>query len=141
MSVKIEKGMTGGGIGMTSFMDIVFQLLIFFLVASKFEEAERDMKVVLPAASEAKPVTAKPKELTVNITREGTFIVRLKEIKAEQLQEVLNQAAANNPGQQSVIIRGDKGCELRWAVDVMNMCNKAKISDYRLAIEGQGDSS
>ena len=42
MAVKIDKGATTGGINMTPMIDCVFLLLIFFLVATKFEESERE---------------------------------------------------------------------------------------------------
>ena len=51
MAVKIDKGATTGGINMTPMIDCVFLLLIFFLVATRFEEAEaREQTVVLPQA-------------------------------------------------------------------------------------------
>ena len=60
MSVRINKGRAAALVDLTPMIDVVFQLLLFFLVASKFADEEREMKVVLPQASEAKPLIAKP---------------------------------------------------------------------------------
>jgi biopolymer transport protein ExbD len=132
MSVKINKGRALDGINMTPMIDCVFLLLIFFLVATRFEELEREMPIVLPQASEAMPLTSKPKELFVNVDRQGKFIVRGEHLTSTELLAAMRQAAANNPGRQTVIIRADKRCVWEHVVEVMNLCNKAQIRDYRV---------
>lgn len=132
MAVKINKGKALDGINLTPMIDCVFLLLIFFLVATRFEELEREMNVVLPQASEAMPLTAKPKELFVNVDREGHYVVRAQQLSAAELLSVFKQAAADNPGRQTVIIRADKRCVWEHVVEVMNLCNKAHIRDYRV---------
>jgi biopolymer transport protein ExbD len=132
MSVKIEKGFAAGNINMTPMIDCVFLLLIFFLVSSKYENAEREMRVVLPQASEAMPLVAKPKELFVNVDQNGNYIVNRHELGADELLGVLEQASANNPDRQTVIIRADKRCVWEYVMQVMNLCNKANIRDYRV---------
>ena len=56
MSVRIDKGRLGTGLELTPMIDVVFLLMIFFLVASKLEEADRSIDVVLPKASAARPL-------------------------------------------------------------------------------------
>ena len=109
MAVKLEKGSALSSLSLTPLIDIVFLLLIFFLVATRFAEEEREMKVTLPSASEAKPLSAQPKEIFVNVTKDGTYIVHRKVVNADALENILQQASANNPG-QSAIIRADEGC-------------------------------
>lgn len=132
MSVNIDKGRALDGINLTPMIDCVFLLLIFFLVATRFEELEREMPIVLPQASEAMPLTSKPKELFVNVDHEGHYIVRAQPLTAAELLAVLKQAADANPGRQTVIIRADKRCVWEHVVEVMNQCNKAQIRDYRV---------
>jgi biopolymer transport protein ExbD len=132
MAVNIKPTKAAGVINFTPLIDCVFLLLIFFLVASKFEQEERELNVVLPQASEARPLTSKPKELFVNVGRDGQFVVQSTECSAGQLEQLLKQASANNPGRQSVIIRADERCEWKHVVLVMDLCNKANIRDYRV---------
>lgn len=136
MTVAIKKSTALGKLNLTPMIDVVFLLLIFFLVATKFEEQERALDVVLPQASEAMPLSSKPKELFVNVSREGQYIVNGQALNDAALLTALQQAAANNPGRQTVIIRGDKRCPLQFVVNVMNLCNKARIRDYRVTTEG-----
>ena len=90
------------------------------------------MSVVLPEASEAMPLTARPKEVYVNVDRQGNIVVNGQRMNEAQLLTILRQAAANNPGRQSVIIRADKQCMFESLMVVMNACNKAQIRDYRV---------
>jgi len=132
MAVNLKPTKAAGAINFTPLIDCVFLLLIFFLVASKFEEEERELSVVLPQATEAKPLTSKPTELFVNVDRAGRYIVQSTSCSPAQLEQVLKQASANNPGRQSVIIRADERCEWKHVVLVMDLCNKAHIRDYRV---------
>ncbi len=132
MVVKIDKGRSAGLVNLTPMIDVVFQLLLFFLVASKFAEDERELNIVLPHASEARPLTSKPDLLFVNVDRQGRFFVDREELNAEGLEAKLKQVAANNPGRQTVEIRADRQCLWEYVVAVMNLCNKAGIRDYRV---------
>ncbi|HEX4147954.1 MAG TPA: biopolymer transporter ExbD, partial [Pirellulales bacterium] len=113
--------------------DCVFLLLIFFLVAARFEEAEREQSVVLPQASEAMPLSARPKEVIVNVSSQGELTVGGRRLDQPELLAVFQQAAANNPGRQSVLIRADRSCVWEHVMAVMNLCNMAKIRDYYVA--------
>ena len=133
MAVKIEKGTALSSLSLTPLIDVVFLLLIFFLVATRFAEEERELEVVLPQASEAKPLIAKPKELFVNVTVEGRYYVAGKLLDDQGLEIALKQAWQNNPGRQEVIIRADKESKTKHIATVMNLCNKANIRNYTLA--------
>ena len=132
MAVKINRGVSYANINVTPMIDYLLFLLIFFLVTTTFDEAEREMNVVLPEASEAMPLTAKPEELFVNVDQQGQVVVRGRPVDVEELFGVLSQAEANNPGRQTVIIRADKRCAWQHVMNVMNLCNKAHIRDYRV---------
>jgi biopolymer transport protein ExbD len=132
MPVKIEKGTALGALSMTPLIDVVFLLLIFFLVAARFEEEALVMDVVLPQASEAKPLISRPRELIVNVDQGGKWFVQGRQLAEEELYTALKHAQASNPGRQTVLIRADKRCLWQSVVTVMNLCNKANIRDYRV---------
>jgi len=132
MAVHLKKSTAMELMSMTPLIDCVFLLLIFFLVAARFEQEERQLNVKLPAASEAKPLTARPKEVFINIDAKGQFLIQGKVVSVERLAEILTTAARNNPT-QSVVIRADKNVLWNFVAAAMNACNKAGISDYRVA--------
>lgn len=140
MSVNIQRGRSLDAINMTPVIDMVFLLLIFFLVASQFAEEERSLEVVLPSASEARPLTATPKEVFVNVDQEGRFVVDNRTMQIDEVEAVLRQAVVNNPGNQTVIIRADKRVRFDAVVAVMNACNKVGARDYRVTTAGDSGS-
>jgi biopolymer transport protein ExbD len=128
-----------GRIDMTPIIDCVFQLLLFFLVASRFEEEARtgtegELAALLPSAAEALPLVSKPREVIVNVNRQGRFIVSSEAFSELQLANLFRRAAADNPGRQTVLIRGDERADWKYVARVMSLCNQAGISDYRVAV-------
>jgi biopolymer transport protein ExbD len=132
MSVKIDKGRLGSGLEMTSMIDIVFLLMIFFLVASKLDEADRSIDVVLPQASAAKPLTSRPREFVVNIDRDGNYFAGARPMRLEDLKDLLRQAATDNPQRQAVIVRADENTLHKFVVAAMDACVQAGIEDYQV---------
>lgn len=130
MAVQLKKSQALGMLNMTPIIDIVFQLLIFFLVATRFAQEDRELEVTLPHASEAQPLIAEAEELFVNIDRQGKFYVDGQFRTPDDVEDVLRQAVANNPANQRVIIRADKSVVFDHVVTVMNLCNKTGVMDY-----------
>ncbi len=104
MAVSINKG-SMGAIDMTPMIDVIFQLIIFFIVAMKIDTAERELAVQLPTASEAKPLTSKPEEILVTVDKTGKYLVNNDLTNMQGLERTLRQAAINNPGKPIVRIR------------------------------------
>jgi biopolymer transport protein ExbD len=135
MPAVIRKSSTAGTLSMTPLIDVVFLLLIFFLVASRFEQEERDLAVNLPKASEAQPTVFAGKEVYVTITADGKYFVDGQQYTSRSLEEKLRALYQNNPGRQRVKIRADEKSQSGALVGVMNACNRANIGDYTIATE------
>ncbi len=123
---------------MMPLIDILFQIVIFFLIAAQIQVQERSLPIVLPQASAAMPLVSKPREFFVHVDREGHCFAGGVFIDLPTLEKNLNQAAIDNPQRQSVVIRADKKCEWEHVVAVMNICNKVGISDYRVTTAEPG---
>ena len=135
MPVTIRKSLTSGSLSLTPLIDVVFLLLIFFLVATRFEQEERDMDVDLPQANEAEPTTFKGKQIFVTVTPEGHYYVEGQRLDATEVEAYLMDAYHSNPGRQRVMIRADQESRTRHVVAVMDACNKANIRNYSIATE------
>jgi biopolymer transport protein ExbD len=132
MSVTLDKGRLGKGLEMTPMIDIVFLLMIFFLVASKLDEDDRALDVVLPQAAAAQPLTTRPREFVINIDRAGNYFAGVRPVRLEELQDLLVQAAADNPARQTVIVRADEEAAHKHVVAAMDACVQAGIEDYQV---------
>ncbi len=138
MAVKINKGRALESLTMTPLIDVVFNLLIFFLVAAKFAEQERELDLKLPSASEAQPLISRPTEIFVNIDADGQYFVSGQFLDVVGLYSVLKANWERSPGRVSVIIRADRRCRWQHIVAAMNACRKAHIRDYRVATIQEG---
>jgi biopolymer transport protein ExbD len=134
MAVNLKKGMASQALTMTPLIDVVFLLLIFFLVATRFEEADRQLDVTLPSAEQAKPDVLRPNDLMVDMNDSGTCFVEGREVDFATLENVIRDRVASNPSTQAVKIRADKRVTLQGVVTVMNLC-KRYGAEYSITTE------
>jgi len=126
MTVKLKTGPPVGTLSLMPLLDVIFLLLIFFLVATRFAEEDREMEMPLPDASEAMPLTVAPKEVFINIDLEGRYFVQGKEVEAAELEQILLRAAANNP-HQTAIIRANRNVPFQFVITAGNLCKRAVV--------------
>ncbi len=122
-------------LSLTPLIDVVFLLLIFFLVTSEFEEEERRLDIVLPSATSAVPMIGKPREIVVDIDAGGSLYLSGQPTDLTELQRLLRVAVASNPTNQTVVIRADASTSFQPVVSVMDMCNKTGVSDYSVTTQ------
>ena len=129
MTVKIKKGTALGSLSITPLIDVVFLLLIYFLVGTRFVEEDRELDVQLPSASEAKPLTVKPREIFVNVDQHGRYFLDGGVRSVAELEDLLREAARNNPLSQTVRIRADKRCTWDAVAVAIDACHRAGVHD------------
>jgi len=113
-------------LNMTPIIDVVFNLLIFFLVGTRYAEIERDMLVNPPSAHVAQPVTATPRELIVNVTTDGRLLISGVEYTPADLERLIARAVKENPD-QAVVVRGDRKVVLQLPVNILSLCEKYNV--------------
>ncbi len=126
MVVKLKTGPPVGTLSLMPLLDVIFLLLIFFLVATRFVEEDREMEMPLPDASEAMPLSVAPLEVFINIDAEGRYFVQGKEVEEAELEQILMRAAANNP-HQAAIIRADRNVAWQFVITAGNLCKRAGV--------------
>lgn len=119
-------------LNLTPMVDIVFLLIIFFMVGTQFSEMERSVDVQLPTSSDVVPLTGAPDAKVVDIHPDGSILYEKKGVDLEQLQSRLIKARENYAG-QSVILRGDRKCQYQLIMDVITVCKRAGIASISLA--------
>jgi biopolymer transport protein ExbD len=137
MAVQIKKGKALDALNLTPLIDVVFLLLIFFLVATRFAQDDRELPVKLPSASSALPMTMEPAELVVNVDSQGQYMVQGERMSLERMESVIQKAVADNPINQLVIIRGDRNVAFQAIVSVMDLCTKLKVPSYKISTENK----
>ena len=109
-------------------IDMVFLLLIFFLVATTFHQTEREMQVALPHAAFAGPISTSLREIIVNVDADGNIIVGGSVIEADDLRALVERAVATNP-EQKVTVRGDRRTAYANVVRVLDVCKGSGVQE------------
>jgi biopolymer transport protein ExbD len=118
---------------MSPMIDIIFQLIIFFMCATSFQIVESELKTNLPTVSDD-AVVQKFENVVIFINREGRVFVENKEYDSPssrelpQLTSMLMQLKRFFE-QQPVIIQSDKEVPHQRIVDVLNACAAAGINN------------
>lgn len=137
MSIVLKKGRALDSLSMTPLIDVVFILLIFFIVAARFAQEDRELPVQLPSAKSAVPMTMEPEVLIVGIDEAGKFVIDGRPLPIEEVETSIRQALTNNPINQTVIIRGDKRVPFQHVVSVMDVCQRLKVPTYKVTTAAQ----
>lgn len=127
----LEEKDNNNQIDISPLIDMVFILLIFFMVSTTFV---KDMQVDIdrPGASSAKP--SKSKSIRVFVDRSENIFVDGQQIRSWVLQGKLRDLKATDES-ASVLIVTDKGVSADKLVEVVDQCRLAGIKDVGVATE------
>lgn len=107
---------------MSSMTDIVFLLLIFFMIASTLVSAEA-IDLLLPKSSSK---TTQTKNVSVSVDKNVNYYVDMKKVSKDNLEaEVL--AKVGQSDSPSITIRSDQDVEMKHVVYIMDIANRNKI--------------
>jgi biopolymer transport protein ExbD len=112
-------------------LDMVFNLLLFFLAATTFARVEVEMDLKLPQSKSG----AEGKDahlLIVNVFADGRLVVEGRPVTLEALKQKLEAARARNRD-QGVLVRGDKAAQFGKGLEVLDTCRLAKITKVDFA--------
>ena len=122
-------------INMTPMLDIVFIMLIFFIVTTSFVK-EAGIEVNKPPAETAVPQTQG--NVMIAITETGDIWMQKKVVELEQVRLLVEQAKAENP-EGSVVIIADENAPTGVVVQVMDGARLGGADRVALAAqEGSG---
>ena len=118
-------------------VDVVFLLLIFFMVTAQFQEDERDLAVTPPDAENGDPIKDLPDKVFVSVHRDGTFHVGDENLDRDSLQRLLARAKRKNDKQQ-VIVRADREVQVQYPAAVFDICAGLGIETSMAAVQAEG---
>ena len=115
-------------INLTPLIDVVFLLLIFFMVTTTFLDPEREIEVELPTAQSGGEPERTPDEIVLTVNEDGSIAYRDEILQREGLLRVLRTAAQHDPD-TPVTIRGHRRAQHQSIVSVMDACGVAGLSN------------
>lgn len=113
-------------------VDIVFLLLIFFLVTWNFARYETELDVKVPTAKEGKESRRAAGEVIINVKSDGAIVMNRRTLAPGELEGTLRKISELYPD-QAVILRGDEATDYRHIVAVLDICRAANIWNVAFA--------
>jgi len=121
-------------LNLTPMIDIVFLLIIFFMVGTKFSELERKIGLRVPEVADRGALTAAPERRVVNVYRDGTITLDKEPVTLGELTSQL-AAARTQYEDLGVLVRGDASGEFQRVASVLNACKQAGIRDLGISVK------
>ena len=122
----------GAELELAPMVDVVFLLLIFFIVTWQFARFERDMDISVPAAEETTDEPRNVGEIIVNVRTDGSIVLNGLEVSEEELLAKLKSISEAYPD-QAVILRGSSEANFQAIINVLDEIKKAGIWNVAFA--------
>jgi biopolymer transport protein ExbD len=132
MNFRLRAVPEAGGFQIAPMVDIVFLLLIFFLVTWNFARYETELDIVVPTAKEGKETRRAVGEVILNVREDGSIVLNRRTLSPEELLESLARISSLYPD-QAVVLRGDVNVSYRDIVAVLDICRQANIWNVAFA--------
>ena len=120
-------------LNMTPMIDIVFLLIIFFMVGTKFVEIERQLEVQVPAVEDAHTLREVPQKRVINVYQDGQLSLDGQIISLQALTAEL-RADRQVRADLAVIVRGDAEGSFQNVASVLNACRQAGIAEMGISV-------
>ena len=133
MNLRQSSGEDEPAVNLTPLIDVVFILLIFFMVSTTFQR-ESEIKIELPEAS-AEPVEEKPESLEIVIDSDGHYFIDEQQVVNTELDTLIT-AIRKFLGEKTdipVIIRADRNTPYESVVRAMDATSQLGLVHMSLA--------
>jgi biopolymer transport protein ExbD len=127
-----SKRREGAGVDVTPLIDIIFQLVLFFMVSTTFVSSP-GIEVNLPRSS-AETLLKEQEDLHIWMTDAGAVFVDKKAVDFDGLERILSQRAVRDPS-TLVIIEADTQVEHGRVVGVMDLARRVGLERLAIATE------
>jgi biopolymer transport protein ExbD len=119
---------------LTSMIDVLFLLIIFFMVGTRFSDMEHELEIQVPKVSDAKPSEPAGKAHMINVYRDGQVTIDQRPVAGDEISSQLAKLHRELPN-AAVIVRGDSEGAFKHVAEVLAACRKAGIQRIDVAVQ------
>lgn len=121
-------------VNLTSLIDVVLLLLIFFMVSTSFVK-QSQISIRLPESDSAAPIEEPPRQIDVMITEGGTFLVNGRELVNNRPETIRNALRRISAGDSSLplTISADANARHQFVVTAMDVAGRLGFTQINIA--------
>ena len=136
--MKIPRSEEGEGtiINMSSLLDVLFILIIFFLATATFREEEKDIQIDLPHAGETAALSAAPKVIMINVREDGSYHVGTSRTDLDGIRRAVRAAVEKDPNQK-ILIRGDRRAYHDYVAAAVRVCDEMGVQKANIGYQAK----
>ncbi len=123
-------------VNLTPMIDVVFLLIIFFMVGTQFTQPELEIALKLPGVGGLKAMVAAPDRREIAVTVDGRIVFEGETLSVDQLVQRLQSIRARYPDLR-VAVRADGDVKYQTVAAVMWAANKAGVADLTAAMRSE----
>ena len=117
-------------------IDVIFFLLVFFMLFTSFRSTPEGLDMQLPKA--VTTTQQSENNIIINVTEDGNYFYQNQNINLNDLDNTIKKEH-ENLNNLTAIINADKEVKYRYVVDVMDNLRNAGIYKLALAAESKGE--
>jgi len=120
-------------VNVTNMIDVIFVLLIFFVLSTTFTK-DTGVDITKPTAESAGQLDKQ--YILIGVTRDGAIYLNERQVDLAMLGAILKQEVLRDP-EKSVVIAADRGSDMGAVVDIMDECNLAGVKKVSVSAPTQ----
>lgn len=128
MRIPVQQRRIGLKFDITPLIDIVFNLVIFFLVATHFVSSEARESIALPGATQTDDRPPLPRRLIVTIRADDSLVVNGRTLTADDIDALIAADASSGVDDYEVQIRGDRDADFAAVEPVLLSCARHGVT-------------
>ncbi|KAA3641237.1 MAG: biopolymer transporter ExbD [Proteobacteria bacterium] len=120
-------------LNLTSLIDVVFLLLIFFMVTTTFEKQAK-LKIELPEASQ-QTTASESQNITITINAKGTYYINERELSTQDGKTLQKQLldVAGDDRDMKVLVKADANAAHKYVVTVLDVLGQMGFTGIAIA--------
>lgn len=136
MKLPNFRGRSALQFNITPLIDVVFLLIIFFLVASYFVKHEVHADVQLPEATQKDAEDESARRLVITVTADEQMLIGVRPVDLAEVERLIGEGVERAKAEFEVRIRGDRTVPYRAIEPILLECARAGVQRVRFAVEG-----
>jgi biopolymer transport protein ExbD len=121
-------------LNLTSLIDVLFLLIMFFMLGTKFAQYERKIKLEVPTVADGKALSTAPEKRVVNVSRTGQVTLDGQPVNLKELTSRL-AAARSQYKDLGVLVRGDAEGNFQNVANALTACRQAGVVRLAVAVK------